>query len=178
MAGQSCYGFETQPTQVQHMGMTVPDYVRRLEELGFDRFILLDRKNYLRRVVSIKVARQNSRWHWASVEPPPMVPIKLDIDDLSLDWGSDTARRPLIEHLQHAEQRIQEIKDALSDREHLCLTYEDDIQRQPEVAFRRVCEFAGVGDQQVTVRFSKTNPFDFADVLTNFSQVERTLRGS
>lgn len=178
MAGRSCFGFETQPTQVQQLDMTMSDYVKQLEHLGFDHYILLERLNCLRRIVSIKVAQQSSQWHLVSGESAPPVRIKLDIDNLSLDWGTDTLKRPLIEHLQRTEQSVRELRELLSDRNLLCLTYEEAIQRQPEIAFRRVCEFAGVDDQPVTVRFNRTNPFDLAEVLTNFSDVERTLRGT
>lgn len=66
MAGRHYYGFESQPTQVQRMDVTIPAYIQRLEALGFDRFVLLERKNYLRRFVSIKLARRTSRWHLQS----------------------------------------------------------------------------------------------------------------
>ena len=178
MAGRSCYGFETQPTQIQGIDLTVPDYVQQLEDLGFDRFILLVRKNYLRRIVSMKVGRQSSRWHLTSGESPSLVRVKLEIDDLSLGWGPDTFKMPLIAHLQRTDQSVRQLKEFLSDRALLSLTYEDDIQQRPEIAFRRVCDFAGVDDQPITVRFEKTNPFDLADVLTNFADVERTLRGT
>lgn len=178
MAGQSCYGFETQPTQVQPMEMTIREYVGRLEDLGFDHFVYLERKNLLRRIVSIKVAHECSRWHLQNVEAPPLVQINLEIDDLSLDWGTDMAKRPLIAHLQGARQSTCELMECLSGRELLNLTYEEDIEPQPELAYRRVCEFAGVEYHPVTVRFKKTNPFDLADVLVNFSDVEQTLRGT
>ncbi len=176
MAGRHCYGFETQPTQVQRMDMTISDYIQRLEEFGFDHFVLLERKNYLRRFVSIKLARRTSQWHLQTDESPPLVRISLDIDDLSLDWGPDTAKRHLIEHLQRMEQSTLKLKEHLKDRKLLCLSYEDDIQKQPEIAYRRVCKFAGLDDQPVKVRFKKTNPFELVEVLTNFSDVERTLR--
>ncbi len=176
LAGRRCYGFETQPTQLQRLNISVPDYVQKLEGLGFNRFILLHRKNYLRRIVSITMAHQTSRWHLASGESPPSERVKLDVNELSLNWGPDTHKRSLIAHLEHAEQCISELKASLQNRESLFLTYEDDIQQNPQVGYRRVCEFIGVDVQPVTVRFNKTNTRDLSDVLTNFSEVKQSLQ--
>jgi len=58
------------------------------------------------------------------------------------------------------------------------LVYEDDISSDPVVAYRRGCEFAGIGCHDISVKHSRTNPFDLAEVLTNFSEVERVLCGT
>jgi hypothetical protein len=178
MAGRRCYGFETQPTQVEPIDMTLTDYVQRLEHLGFDHFVLLERRNHLRRIVSILRGHQSSQWHLQNGSTQSKVRFKLDVDECSLDWGTDTEQRSLIAHLQRSEKVTDTLKQILSSRRHLFLTYEDDIISQPEIAYRRACDFAGIDYQPVNVRFKKTNPDDLSDVLTNFSEVEQTLRGT
>jgi hypothetical protein len=60
----------------------------------------------------------------------------------------------------------------------LSLTYEDDLAANPDEAYRRVCDFAGLGHYEATVRLGRTNPFELRDILTNFADVERVLRGT
>lgn len=178
MAGNRCFGFETQPTQVEYMGIALPEYVEQLERLGFGHFIVLERKNHLRRIVSMIVARNTTQWHRKPGQSSPLVRVELDVDQLLLNRGRDTERRSLVSHLQREHESMCALKEILGTRRLLCLIYEDDIVGHPEIAFRRVCEFAGIDYHQTTVRFGKTNPFDLSDVLTNFSQVERALHGT
>lgn len=178
MAGTRCYGFETQPTQIQQMRIGLEEYADRLEEIGFSHFILLERKNHLRRIVSMLVARRTSQWHLKSGDSPKLARVELDVEHLLLGRGGDTKRRSLVEHLQREQESLSELKRVLGGRRLLCLTYEGDLAASPEESYRRVCEFAGLGHHPVTVQFGKTNPSELRDILTNFSDVERVLRGT
>ncbi|MGB7933013.1 MAG: hypothetical protein WCH04_12445 [Gammaproteobacteria bacterium] len=178
MAGMRCYGFETQPTQIQQLEMGLEEYADRLEKLGFSHFVLLERKNHLRRIVSMLVGRSTSVWHLEPGDTSTLARVEIDVDQLLLGRGVDTKRRSLVEHLQREQESLSELKQVLGGRRLLCLTYEDDLAASPEETYRRVCDFAGLGYHQVTVRLGKTNPFELRDILTNFSDVERVLRGT
>lgn len=58
------------------------------------------------------------------------------------------------------------------------MTYEDDISKDPLVGYKRICQFLGAGLEKVSIRFGKTNPFKLSDIIINFEEVERILRGS
>jgi hypothetical protein len=178
MAGRKCFGFETQPTEIEHLNMTLPQYAQLLEDMGFARFVILERRNHLRRIVSMMVARSTSQWHLKNSESPPLVCIELNVHKLLLGRGRDTERRSLVAQLQREEESISALKKVFGGRQLLCLTYEDDIAPGPEIAYRRVCEFSGSADHPVTVRWGKTNPYHLSDILTNFSQVEKALIGT
>ena len=178
MAGRCCYGFETQPPQVEYMDISLPEYVERLERLGFSHFVILERKNHLRRIVSMLVARTTSKWHLQSTDLPSLVQVDLDVDDLRLSRGRDDEGRPLIAHLQREQASVCALKEILGSRQLLCLTYEDDIVDNPEVAYRRVCDFAGIECHEASVRFGRTNPYDLSDVIANYAQVESALKGT
>lgn len=190
MAGRRCYGFETQPTQVERLKLDLDTYVDRLQQLGFGHFILIERKNHLHRILSILRGHQSDQWHRIgdksgsvgpparSHGPPSADRVHLDVDRLILNWGTDIEPRPLIEHLERTENTVSQLRDVLSRRRLLCLTYEDDIKTQPEQAYRRICEFVGIEAQPVEVRFQKTNPHPLPDLIDNFSEVESKLRGT
>ena len=178
MAGHRCFGFETQPTEIEHLNMTLPQYVRKLEDMKFEHFIILERKNHLRRIVSMMAARSTSQWHLRKGEAAPLVHIELDVDRLLLGRGRDTERRTLVAQLRREEESVRVLKEELGGRRLLCLTYEDDIAPGPESAYKRVCEFTNSEDHPVTTRWDRTNPHQMSDILTNFSQVEEALIGT
>ena len=124
------------------------------------------------------VARHTSQWHLTSGEVPSLVRIELDVESLLLGRGRDTQRRSLVAHLRREQESVSTLMDTLSNRRVLNLTYEDDIATSPEVGYRRICSFAGIADHPVTVRFKRTNPFSLKEVLTNYAEVERALRGT
>ena len=80
--------------------------------------------------------------------------------------------------LKREQESVCALKETLNKRRLLCLTYEDDIATGPEIGYRRICDFTGIGDHPVTVHFEKTNPFSLSEVLINYPQVERALRGT
>ncbi|UCC57309.1 MAG: hypothetical protein JSU75_06210 [Gammaproteobacteria bacterium] len=178
LAGGRCYGFDTQPTQVENLDMTLPGYLEMLEALGFSHFIILERKNHLRRIVSMMIARKTSQLYRRVVVDPSLVRIELEVGQLVLGRGKDLEPRSLVAHLEREQESMRLLKQLLSDRRSLHLVYEDDISSDPIVAYRRVCEFTGIGYYNVSVKYYKTNPFDLAEVLTNFSEVERVLCGT
>ncbi|MDH3900264.1 MAG: sulfotransferase [Gammaproteobacteria bacterium] len=176
-AGNKGYGFETQLSQLELLNMTLPEYIERLHRLKFGHFIIIERKNHLRRIVSILVGRQTSKWHLNSDETPSApTRIKLDIHHLQLNWGRNVESRPLVSHLQREHDRMHALKQALSDRRVLHLTYEDDISADPRRAYRRVCEFVGVDCHDVSIRYGKTNTHDLHNLLINFEEVKNALR--
>jgi hypothetical protein len=173
--------------------MTLDDYVDKLEQFGFQHFILIERRNHLQRIVSILRGHQSAQWHHiegssgtesvsastaTSKAHSSVNQIALDVDQLSLNWGTDVEPRSLIAHLEHHEQAVNQLREVLSRRQLLSLTYEDDIKNQPTEAYRRICEFLGLGPQPVEVRFQKTNPHPLSEVVTNFSEVQRRLQGT
>jgi len=178
LTGSRCYGFETQPTQVERLEMGLEEYADRLEKLGFGHFLLLERKNHLRRIVSMLVGRRASRWHLESGDASTPARVELDVEQLLLGRGGDTERRSLVSHLQREQDSMSALKQVLGERRLLYLSYEDDLAASPQEAYRRVCDFAGLAHHEVTVRLGRTNPFELRDILTNFSDVERALRGT
>lgn len=178
MAGRNCYGFETQPTQVEQLEISLGAYVERLERSGFDHFVMLERKNHLRRIVSMLVSRRTSQWHLEAGEVAPLVPIELDVERLYLGRGHDTECRSLVAHLQREQETWQQLREILGRLSLLYLTYEDDLEVRPEIAFRRVCRFVGIEECPVAVRFARTNPYPLSDVLSNYAQVAQALSGT
>ena len=64
--------------------------------------------------------------------------------------------RPLVERIRGIERRMQEAESLLLSKNVLKLTYEDDIEQDPQSAYRSICEFVNMEPTKASVNFSKT----------------------
>lgn len=176
-AGKKIYGFETQLTQLKHvLNVKLSDYVEQLQNLKFHYFILLERRNYLRKIASAVIGNTTSQWHLRFREKAALTQVEVDVDNLRL--RRDTAPKPLLAHLQEQDESFHMLKEILNGQKVLHLTYEDDIAADPLVGYRRVCDFLGVAHREVEIRYNKTNPFNLTEIIINFDEVKAALRGT
>ena len=86
--------------------------------------------------------------------------------------------RPLVERIRGIERRMQEAESLLLSKNVLKLTYEDDIEQDPQSAYRSICEFVNMEPTKASVNLSKTNPFPLKDIIENFAEVKATLHNT
>lgn len=67
---------------------------------------------------------------------------------------------------------------SLGGRNVLRLTYEEDVERDPRVGYRRICSFLEIKPHDVPVRLGRTNPFTLGELIENFDEVRQALDGS
>lgn len=170
------YGFEIKFAQLQRINYPFLNFIQSLQKLGFHHYLLLKRKNGLRRIVSDAVGRskQVHSYHIDSSEKARLVRVKLDPDNISLGRKS----QPLIQHLVDYERQFKLAELYLKDQKVLNLTYEDDINRDPQLAYEKICFFLGLDPKEVEIHFNKTNPFSLAEILINYDEVSRELSGT
>lgn len=173
-AGRRFYGFELKFFHLKLLNVELSPYVESLRRLRFAHFVILERRNYLRKIVSSVVAHKKSRFHQASYEKPVLTRVTIDVDCLRIDRD----QKPLRAYLEDYRASFDALNEILQGSTVLRLTYEDDIFRDPLVAYGRLCEFLGVRQHHATVRYSRSNPFKLADIIVNFEEVERALESS
>lgn len=173
-AGNKIYGFEMQLTQLKYIDAKLLDYIEQLQGMKFNHFIILKRKNYLRKILSSVVGQITSQWHQNKNAKPKLIRFELDVDNLLFRGNA----KPLLVHLQAEHEHYCTLEKVLSGQRVLQLTYEDDISESPLVGYQRVCNFLDVGHHEVKIRYGKTNPFKLTEMIINFDEVERTLRGT
>jgi LPS sulfotransferase NodH len=142
--------------------------------LGFDKYIILKRKNYLKKIVSSLTARQTKRWHLREGEQAPLTPVRIDIDNV---WV-DAANHRLVECLEGYEEGFRCLDALLEGREALRLTYEGDIEADPRNAYQQVCEYLKIEAASVAPRLGRTTPYPLKQVLANYAEVEAALSGT
>jgi hypothetical protein len=167
------YGFEVLPSQLKAGHADLNDFAGTLDEFGFEYFVLLTRRNLLRKLISSLVARERGRWRMSSGEIAPLTRVHVDVDDLEL-----ASSKPLLDHLHDAQAEYDTLQTMLSSRRCLQLVYEDDVLRDPRRAVRRICDFLGVEYMDLPVRHGRTTPQALDQVVQNFAELERVLSGT
>jgi len=169
------YGFEMKPFHFRLIGYSAEAFLDHLDSVGFNHFILLDRRNRLRKIISSVIAHsRDGDYHIGSERSARLTKAHVNIDDLRIDFDS----KPLIEYLADYDREMHGLETLLRRRNVLRLTYEDDIQADPQRAYARVCDFLGLRATSVSPKLSRTNPFPLEDMIENFGEVKQTLAGT
>lgn len=169
------YGFETKYLPQQHLcstniGMDIKSYLSCLHQIGFNKFILLYRKNYLRQVISVQVGRITKQWHTITKREAPT---KVTIDLKSFQIGCVTL--PLLDLFDSYDKNFELAKQLLSEYGFILLVYEDDILPDPNIAYLKVTQYLNVDNEFPAVNLTRSNPFKISDMVSNFSELRQLL---
>lgn len=174
-AGSRYYGFELKPVHLKVLDLELDDFVNTLDGLGFTHFIVLEHKNYLRKILSSVIAHQSTVFHRAPSDRLTENHITLDLASVEID----NTVLPLLDFLTRYEEFFDTARRLLDPARTLWLTYESDIFYDPGIAYDKTCSLLGIDPQgRPEIRYGKTNPFPVNRMLSNFPEVERALRGT
>lgn len=176
-ANSQYFGFETKYLPEQHLrpelaNKSLDDYLKLLTHFNFGHFILLDRKNHLRRAVSISIGQQTQQWHSDSPTTPNT--ITLQTENI-ISYGQAYSLLDFFDALDSGHKKAQ---DMLQKKKLLELCYEDDIEHDPLVGYNKCCRFLGLTPVNVAVRLQRQNPKQLADILLNYEHVANLLTGT
>ncbi len=135
---------------------------------------MLERRNYVRKIVSSLVAQSRHKYRQAAGVHADFTPIHLDPWDIEID----RTHASLIELLDGYAREFNHLRRLLADRPVLYLAYEDDLLKDPSVGYRRSCEYLELEPAQFEVRFGRSNPFPLHSILENFTEVDRVSKGT
>lgn len=172
------YGLETKALRELHLrpeflDLSLADYVGWLETRGFTKFITLNRKNYLRRVVSALGLRERGITHM-SAQRSAVSAAPLDVANVPIG----IANMRLIAYFELLDKHYAQLHDVLKTRDALVLTYEDDIASNPVDGYKRVCAFLDIEPQEVQVKLARTNPGELSSLIQNYDEVATLLSGT
>ena len=169
----SIYGIELLPTQLKSGHIDTGPFITVLEDFGVQHFILLTRRNILRKIVSNLVARERGRWRLGSGETAPLTRIHVDITKLLM-----ASTKPLLDHMRDMQADYDTLRALLSSRRCLHLVYEDDVLGDPRCAYHKICGFLGVEHIELPVRHGRTTPQPLNQIVQNFDEVQQVLAGT
>jgi LPS sulfotransferase NodH len=166
------YGFDLKYLPEQHLrpelaNLSPKACVKLLQRLGTTHYILLNRRNHLRRAVSATIGRSTGQWAAVS-EKPKATSVHLD-PNAFISYGKSMS---LKEYFSSLDQRYLELTRLLAGQKVLELVYETDIQQAPQVAYEKSCHFLGLAPETVDVRLRKQNIKPLNELILNFSEIE------
>ena len=168
------FGTEAKFFHLRLFGCSFPAFVAQAAVLGFSRFVVLKRRNYLRKIVSSLIAHQTHKWHHRQETPASLTPVYIDVDQVDIDW----TKRPLLDHLYQFEANFLEATAVLSSYATLHLTYETDILADPAVGYGKICRFLELTEEEVVVRYGRSNPYPLRTLIQNYDDVACTLQNT
>lgn len=130
-----------------------------LQELGFNKNIILERKNYLRTYVSWEVSQKTGQVHLKRGQERKSAKIKVNVSD-------DT----LLNKMKLHECFHNELKERLP-QDFLYICYEDDIESDPYLGYKKIIQYFGYSPKELSTRLKKTNPKRLLDIIGNYDEV-------
>ena len=170
-AGDRRFGFEVKFYHLTAAGLGLATLLPALDRRGFGHFLVVRRRNLLRKIVSSQLARRTGRWHLPLDRPPELRQVHLDLQATRMD-GATAPLRTIIEGY---EQGFRELEAALAGRKVLELYYEDHIAPDPGAAYRRAAAFLGLPEHPAAVRLRPTTPWPLSAIVSNFGELQRHL---
>ncbi len=167
-------GFEIKFFHLDEFGIPLEQFIRDCNGTGYGHAIVLERTNYLRKIVSSLRAHQTKVWHQPASAKPVKQPVRIDCRSLVVDHETDT----LEDTLARFRDQFADLRRQLQGSPHLWLTYEEDLENGPEIAYDKICAFLGVREFKASVRFGRTSPFPLSQLIDNFAEVQAAIGGT
>jgi len=171
------YGFElkSSPKQLGYNSINVnlDAFFSEILKINFNHFIILERKNYLKQLISYKFAKETKIHH---IKQPAKLLRTIAINPENSLWFKE--EKTLIQHFEYLDGFYKNAKNLIKNEKYLFLTYEDDILNNPNVAYEKICNFLEIEYQNPKVNLKRTNPFPLKEVIENFEEVEKCLKGT
>jgi hypothetical protein len=169
--GKPLIGVEAKFYHLHRHQVSLPTFIDELLELGARHFIVLRRRNFLRKVVSSLAARERHRWTARPGESLAPVRLRMDPERVRID-GDD---KSLLEYFEDWDAAFDELDALIPGNELLRLFYEDDIAEDPRRGYARVCAHVGLEPQRPDIRYVRVNPQPLRDLVINLDEVQSAL---
>ena len=174
-AKKARYGFEFKPYHLQLLGQDPSAFLNTLVELGFTKFIFLDRANRLRKIVSSLKAKSTGVYHVSPgyIRRNPRGKIYVNINQVEIDHDSKT----LLEYLVDYDRDVSLYLELLGSKNPLILEYSRHIQNDPYVGYQYVSRFLDLPHGiKPKIYYNRTNPFGLESIIENYQDVIDLLK--
>ena len=168
------YGFEVKPFHLSKLNITIPFFLEQINQLGFDHFVVLQRRNYLKKIISSLKASKTGEWHKPRGGKPLHDKITIDFDNVSIDKTT----MPLIGHLENYDTSFTQLENYLQKYNYLWLTYEEDILLNPQIAYNKLVKFFSLKTHPSKVNYGRTNPFHISAIVSNYDALVHYLHNT
>lgn len=161
--------------ECQHLSLldlSIRDFVDVVRRCGFRKFIILNRLNYLRKIVSTRIAiARGGKWHYKANDEVPTTTVRLDVEKTFIMGKA----APIVDLFKYFDEQYQILRVALAGEDVLELTYEEDIFDDPMIAYNKVCNWLGLERFPARVIYRRTNVKELSEVVENWGEVSGVL---
>lgn len=164
------FGFAIHPTHIAGLGLSMENFIDRATGDGIANYILLVRRNSLRRHLSMRAARLAGRFHEFRSDfwnPTPVKQIHLEV--------AGKAGRDLLAYFDRLEADYAALRRLLTPHCFIELSYEVDIEPDPTIGLRKVAAFLDLPDFDPVVRYQRFNPHPLPDIVPNYDEVAELI---
>ena len=157
------------------------DWLQAAADQGFERHLLIHRRNGLRRLVSHLMAQRSGVYVQPhDAQPHELADRQLTIDLEAIREGVEThSLLGWLECYDHTHQQVRdELRQWCSEKQQpppLELIYEEVIEPSPQLAYGQVCGVLGLEPEPVQVRLKRINPEPLVQLIRNWPDVEALL---
>jgi hypothetical protein len=174
-ANSQIFGFEVKPFHWRLFGLDAKAFLEVMYPIGFDRQVVLWRKNTLRKIVSSLLARRTGIYHLQRGQGQELLQVEVPVESLLLDRDEGS----LLDFLQGFDTDLGLLSDLLSEQDSLMLTYEEDVEQDPRSGLLKLCDFLRIeAPPRLEVRYARTTPHPLRQVIGNFDEVAVALAGT
>lgn len=158
-AGLKPFGFEMKLWHYKRLGLELDKVYGLLRRMRFGKHIILERRNHLRALVSGRVAFASGEWHIQKGQEVKPTLIKFNASDACLH-----------DEIKLHEKFYEDLKATLPT-ESFYMSYEDDIEADPYVGYKKLIEYLGYKPKKLAVKLNKTNPKPLSEIIQNYDEV-------
>lgn len=176
---QPVFGFETKFQHLDPNGLAcdLSEFTHRLAELGFNRLVLLTRKNYLRQAISVARGQLTGQWHFPADQPrPKFEPFRLNLNSISLGGFN----RELVECFSFLDETYSQARQCFErvGIPLLELVYESDLESNAQIAMKKMSEFLGIENRELQVSVKKLGGQPIDQMVSNADEISTRLQGT
>lgn len=154
------------------LNMSYNEFLETLLNSCIHNDIIIKRQNYLRQVLSRKLAQQWKKYHFKTNEKPDTIQINIEVHN----FGFGTSKGELVDLFKRFDQYYQEMESKTKNP--LILTYEEDIELDAYVDYNKIKEYLNLIKERPNIILSKSNIFKNEDVNENYNEVKKYFSGT
>ncbi len=165
------YGIEVKFFHLILMDISIQSFIELFKDYDVS-FIVLKRNNFMRKIVSSQIAHKTKIFHLSTQETLKLEKTTIDVNSIKIDRDD----KPLLDFLNNFREMFDQLDLALQGKKTLKISFEEDVEQNPLVAYNKICNFLGIIPQNPQINFQKTTPFKMSQIVTNIHEVEDYLK--
>lgn len=170
-------GLEIKRSQIINTNMNENSVIKLFKKIGYEKFVVLRRKNYLKKKISEIVAKKIGKMNVSERVKTPKVrmPINMGRWDVHTEFVKNDT---LTDHFERLDKFYEKIEEMLKKHEVLNLSYEEHVKDNPKRAAEEICNFLNLESHEMKIETEKINRKSIKESISNFGEVESFLKGT